>query len=390
MDRTFDVVARRFEPLSSPQAAVAPRRIRVLRVMDKLGYGNRLHGPGVMWLNTLSAFRQGRCDVLPCVLRTTPEVRARFAKEGIALRHLAHARYSPWTVRTLCRLIREERIDVLHLHGFGASTFGTIAARITGIPAVTHHHDLEPGPWYVRWLDRWLAPATAQAIAVSEPVAEAQRRRKTVVVPNAIHPRWHSAVDPAHRRYLRRALGIPLAAPVVGSVTRFHRVKDLPVLLDAFHRLRAGPPPHLLLVGDGPERRALEHRIQALGLSRRAHFVGFQADAQPYVAIMDVVVVCSLREGFSTALLEAMAMGRPVVATATGGMNALVREGRNGVLVPPHAPEELAAAMQGLIDAPQRASRLAAQARRDAAHFTIAAHVERIEQVYEDVLGATQ
>jgi glycosyltransferase involved in cell wall biosynthesis len=179
----------------------------------------------------------------------------------------------------------------------------------------------------------------ARAIAVSEPVAAAQRGRKTVVVPNAIHPRWQSAVDPGQCRYLRRALGIPLAAPVVGSVTRFHRVKDLPLLLDAFHRLRAGPPPHLLLVGDGPERRALEHRIQTLGLSRRTHLVGFQADAQPYVAIMDVVVVCSLREGFSTALLEAMAMGRPVVATATGGMNALVRDGRNGVLVPLMRPK---------------------------------------------------
>ncbi|HET9299853.1 MAG TPA: glycosyltransferase, partial [Candidatus Polarisedimenticolaceae bacterium] len=296
-------------------------------------------------------------------------------------------RFSPWTVRTLCRLIREERIDVLHLHGFGASTLGTIAARITGIPAVTHHHDLERGPWYVRWLDRWLAPATARAIAVSGPVADAQQGRKTVVVPNAVHERWHSAADPARCSYLRRSLGIPLAAPVVGSVTRFHRVKDLPVLVDAFHRLRTGPPPHLVLVGDGPERRTLERRIAALGLSRRVHLVGFQADAQPYVAVMDVVVVCSLREGFSTALLEAMAMGRPVVATATGGMNGLVRDGRNGVLVPPHAPDALAEAVQGLIDAPQRALRLAAQARRDAADFTIAAHVERIERVYEDVLG---
>jgi hypothetical protein len=134
MDRTFDAVARRFEPVSSAQAAVGPRRIRVLRVIDKLGYGNRLHGPGVMWLNTLNAFREGRCGRHP--LRAAHHPRgARTVREE--RNRAAPPRPRPLLtldVRTLCRLIREERIDVLHLHGFGASTFGTIAARITGIP----------------------------------------------------------------------------------------------------------------------------------------------------------------------------------------------------------------------------------------------------------------
>jgi glycosyltransferase involved in cell wall biosynthesis len=368
------------------------RRVRVLRVMDKLGHGDRLHGPGRMWLNTLHAFDRNRFDVTACVLRTTPAIRSQFEAEGVALRHLPHGRLSPRTLLTLCRLIREERIDLLHLHGFGATTFGRMAARITGVPAVTHHHDLEFGPWYVPWIDRWLAPATARAIAVSRSVAEACRARRhlplegTVVVPNAVHDRWLAPVPAARREHLRRVLGIPPDAPVVGSVTRFDPVKDLPLLLDTIPRLRSAPPPHLLLVGDGGGRPALERRIRELGLSRRAHCVGFQAEAQPYVALMDVVVVCSLHEGFSTALLEAMAMGRPVVATDTGGMRELVRDGWNGLLVPPHDRDRLAEAVQRLIDAPELASRLGAQARRDAMRFTIPAHVSRIEEVYEDVL----
>jgi len=372
-------------------AAPASRPVRVLRVIDKLGHGDRLHGPGRMWLNTLNAFHGDRTDVIACVLRTTPRIRGQFEEHGVALRHLAHGRFSPWTVRTLCRLIREERIDVLHLHGFGATTFGRIAARIMDIPAITHHHDMEFGPWYVRWIDRCLAPVTARAIAVSESVAEACRvrrhlpRERTVVVPNAVHGRWVVPEDPARCRERRRALGIPLDAPLVGSVTRFHPVKDLPVLLQAVHRMRTTPPPHLLLVGDGPERGALERTMRALGISERTHCVGFQDDARPYVALMDVMVVCSLHEGFSTALLEAMALGRPVVATATGGMSELVRDGRNGVLVPPHDPQRLADAVQRLLEEPALASRLAAQARRDAVSFTVSAHVERIENLYLQV-----
>ena len=88
-------------------AAPAPRPIRVLRVIDKLGHGDRLHGPGRMWLNTLNAFHRDRIEVTACVLRTTERIRGQFEEHGVALRHLAHGRFSPWTVRTLCRLIRE-------------------------------------------------------------------------------------------------------------------------------------------------------------------------------------------------------------------------------------------------------------------------------------------
>jgi len=257
---------------------------------------------------------------------------------------------------------------------------------------VTHHHDLEPGPWYVRWTDRWLAGATDRAIAVSDAVAEVWIRRhlpreRIVVVPNAVHDRWRVPVDPAQRQALRSALGIPPDAPVVGTVTRFDAVKDLPALLEAVHRLRTPSPAHLLLVGDGPERPALEERLRALGLTGRAHCVGFQDDPRPYVALMDVMVVCSLHEGFSTALLEAMALGRPVVATSGSGMSELVQDGRNGLLVPPHAPARLAEAVQRLLDDPGLAAALSSQAGKDAGRFTVAAHVAGIERIYRDVRG---
>jgi glycosyltransferase involved in cell wall biosynthesis len=214
----------------------------------------------------------------------------------------------------------------VHLHGDGAATFGRLAGWLARVPAVVHYHDTGEGlPWFVRVLDACLAPLTARAVAISEAVAEACvrlrgiSRSRVVIVPNAIEPGWAQVLPAEAREVLRQQLGIPANAPVVGTVTRFQPVKGVSLFLEAVARLRAQHPLlHAVIVGDGPERAAMEARLAALGLQACVHLVGHQQDVRPYLSLMDAALFTSSSEGFCLALLEAMAMGRACIATRVG------------------------------------------------------------------------
>ncbi len=374
----------------------APRRpIRVLRVVDRLGYGMQPHGVGRLWLNSLLVFVGTDCDVIPCVLRLSDELAAQFQQRGIRLHHLKKGRFDPSTIWTLCRFIRRERINVLHLEGFGASTFGRIAGALTGTPAILHVHDMYTRtPWYVRLFDRCLAPATANIIAVSRPVAAAcvQRlhipRQRVAVVPNGVEAQWATPVSPNQIAQLRVRLNIPATARVIGSVTRFHQQKDVPTFLEAVAHLRAnGRACHAVIVGDGPDRAQIEQHMVRLGLQDLVHLAGFQADVRPFFALMEITVFSSLSdEGCPLALLEAMAMGRAVVATAVNGVMDIVRHEANGLLVPVKDAEAMAGAIARFLDDRALEERVVAQAQQDIAVYQIPAHAERIRQVYREAL----
>ena len=371
----------------------AGRPLRVLRVIDKLGYGDRLHGPGRMWLSTLKAFDGRRYQVVPCVLRLNQRIGARFVEQGITLRALNKGRLDWTTVPTLCRLIRKERIDVIHAQGYGATIFGRIAGILTGVPTMIQHHDTDKRyVLWIGWVDKLLAPCTAKAIAVSEAVAAFCVRYRhipqasIVVIPNVTEVDWTQDLSAGRLAELRQSLRIPLEAAVVGSVTRFGVQKDVSSFLHAAGLLRwTRRDCYFVLVGDGQDRAEVAREIAALGLTDRIRLVGFQADVRPYLALMDVAAFTSRTEGFGIALLEAMAMERPVVATAVGGMKELIRDRHNGLLVPAKEPRALARAIDSLLSDSAWAARLAVQAKQDAAAYQVPAHVARLQALYEDV-----
>ena len=372
----------------------ADRPLRVLRVIDRLGYGDRLHGAGRVWLNSLPAFNNGR-EVIPCVLRLPASLERRFAQEGIRLRNLKKGRFNPLAIATLYRLIRRERVDVLHLEGYGASTFGRIAGILTGTPAIIHLHDMYGAtPWYVRWCDWWLAPATARSVAVSEGVAEACAtrlhipRERIAVIPNAIPVGWVQPVAAEPLAQLRHALRIPQGSRVIGTVAHLQAEKDVPSLIEAVaHLCAAGRDCHVIVVGEGPDRAAIEQQIARLRLADRVHLVGFQPDVRPYLALMEVAVFSSLSEGCPNTLLEAMAMGRPIVATAARGIRELVRDGENGLLVQVGDSEAIAHAVGRLLAESTLAARLVAQVKQDAEAYQMPTHVRRLRHLYEDLVS---
>jgi glycosyltransferase involved in cell wall biosynthesis len=198
--------------------------------------------------------------------------------------------------------------------------------------------------------------------------------------------------SPETREAARARLGLDPNRAVVGTIGRLEPRKGYEVLLAAMQVIAArtnGTCPQVLLVGDGPLREALERRTDEVGLGHVVRFTGNLSDVRPALAAMDVFVLPSHEEGMSNALLEAMASGRPVVATAVGGTGELVADGRTGLLVPPAAPAELAAAVLCLLHDRPRAAQLAAAAQAFVGReFGARTRVAELERLYEAAVDA--
>ena len=173
------------------------------------------------------------------------------------------------------------------------------------------------------------------------------------------------------------------------SIGRHVPEKGYRHLVDAAAALdRARPGAHWIFVGDGELRGELEARARRSGIESRVHFTGWRDDVADVLALADVCVLPSESEGFGRVLVEAMAMGRAVVATAIGGVPDVVVAGETGLLVPPADPAALAEAVRALLDDPARAARFGAAGRaRAESTFSLGAHVDGVERVYDEVLG---
>ena len=190
-------------------------------------------------------------------------------------------------------------------------------------------------------------------------------------------------------RCLVSALGIPVGHSVVGTVAAMAGHKDYPNLLKAAEIVtRSREDVTFCALGDGPDRESILRQAQRLDLGDRFVFAGFRKDPRPFLALFDVFVLASKREGLGTAVIEAQAAGLPVVVCRTGGLPEIVQHGRNGLLVPPRDPGALARAVLSLVDDTELRRRLADTARQDAGRFSIAATVEQYVRLYETIWSA--
>lgn len=291
------------------------------------------------------------------------------------------------SVTALRRLVMATAAALVHANGSRAMAYAGVAARLARRPVIWHVRIGERDPL----LDRALGWLADRVIVISHAVARrfpAALAPKVRVVHNGVDlGRFTPRPAPAG---LRRRLGVPDVAPAVVSVGRFVAFKGYAHLLDAAAALGAArPAAHWVLVGDGELRGELEAQARRLGLAGRVHFTGWREDVPDLMALGDLFVLPSLAEHFGRVLIEAMAMAKPVVATAAGGVPEIVVPGETGLLVPPADPRALAAAVRELLDDPARAGRLGAAGRRRAeAVFSIERHAELVARVYGEVLGA--
>jgi glycosyltransferase involved in cell wall biosynthesis len=290
------------------------------------------------------------------------------------------------SVTALGRLARATNAALIHANGSRAMIYGGLAGRSTRRPAIWHVRIAESDGV----TDRALYALATGVIATSQAVARRFRpgARKIRLIPNGVDLARFTPRPPSPE--LRAALGVPPSAPVVLSIGRLTAEKGHRHLLEAAAWLeRTKPGLHWVIVGDGELEHDLRARARHLGLAAQVHIAGWRDDIPDVLALCDVFVLPSDSEGFGRVLIEAMAMGKVVVATAVGGVPEVVRADQTGILVAPAAPGQLAAAVRSLLDDPARAARLGAQGRvRAESTFGLAAHVDAVERVYAELLRA--
>ena len=292
--------------------------------------------------------------------------------------------------------LRDEGVDLVHAHLPLAGVVARMAGRLAGVPVIYTEHNLQERyhpltrranalTW--RWQSRVVAVSGEVAGSIERHLERHGPRVPVRVVLNGIEVD-RPAPDPARVSSLRRALDLPSEAPVVGTVAVLRRQKRLDLWLEAARRLLAGRSDiRFVIVGDGPLRRELEAETERLGLSSTVRFAGLQEDVAPYLALFDLFLISSEFEGLPLALLEAMAAGVPVVATAVGGIPEAIAADREGLLVPFGHPGALADAVGPLLDDPSRRSRLVRAAReRVARDFSVERMARELEALYAEVV----
>ncbi len=297
----------------------------------------------------------------------------------------------------LVRLLRSLHADVLHTHtALAANALARVAGRLAGVPVISHLHienHFRPSG-LARALHTTLDNATARLAARVLAVSTSTRQ---ALVAQGYPPRLvevlHNGIDveaEGARRGtgLRAELGVPDDAVLAGEVARLCDVKGQRELIEAVALV---PGVHVAFVGDdleqgGAYRALLERLARVRGVADRVHFLGYRADAGAIVDQLDLVALPSWIEGMPIVVLEAMAHGKPVVATPVGGTPELIANGETGLLVPPRDPARLAEAIRLLVSNRELAQRLgAAGLDRVRREFSEAAMTARVLEVYDAV-----
>ncbi len=350
-----------------------------------------MHGVKRLFAWMIPRFDASRFDVSLVSLRKKDLSEETLDALGIDISYLHKSKFDPSTLTALLKIIDQKHIDVLHLHGYGATTFGRMAAALRGLPVVLHEHaNLTDTPWFQKIADRVLEPYTDIAIAVSKSTAEfvvrarlVGREKVKVVYLGAPHDEFSRPRSGEERASAREHLGIGPAEFAVGTVTRLHESKGNAFLIDAAKMVIAGKPEaRFFLVGEGPLRPALEAQARSLGLGDRFVFVGFAKDVPAVLSAFDLSVFPSLWEGTPLTVFEALAAGKAIVATDADGLLDVLTHDVDARIVPKRNAPALAAAIVDLIDRTGERSRLADAARETARRYDIASFVRKMERLY--------
>ena len=374
------------------------RALNILQVCDHLGWeGSRMHGVKRLFGWMIPRFDPARYRVSLVSLRKKDLSEETLETLGVDITYLERGRFDPLTLPALLRIIDQKQVDVLHLHGYGATTFGRLAGALRRIPTILHEHaNLTDTPWFQKVADRALEPFTDIAIAVSRSTADFVTKARLIPpskvkvvylgVPLDEFSRDRSTDD---IRSAREDLGIAPGEFAIGTVTRLHESKGNTFLVDAAAKVIAErPSARFFLVGEGPLQGALEVQAAHLNLGRRFVFAGFQRDVARTLSAFDLSVFPSLWEGTPITAFEALAMGKPIVATDADGLLDILTDNHDAVIVPKRDAGALADKIVWAMDHPEERERLSSAARRTGRQYDIDGFVRKMERLYE-MLHAT-
>lgn len=370
-------------------------RIKVLEMIDQSFLG----GGQVNLLSLASSLDRSRFEVIVCSGgggALVDEVK----KRGIE--HFSvpfPKKFRTETVAAIVGILKDQNVSLLHTHGGVAGLYGRWAARKCRLPVVVHtlhgihylHYRNAALKLFYIYLEKMCSRWTDAVVFVCDSDRELGRRfglvpdAKSRVIKNGVD---FSALDSrpltdGERMGWEKKLGIDLPGPVVGTVARLHRQKGIPILLKAAQKLTERIPDLKVLIVGGGRRDRLERMGTKLSLEGKVHFLGEQKEAVRLITLFDVFVLPSLWEGLPYSLMEAAALGKPVVATAVDGVKELIQNGRTGLLVPPKNPQGIAAAVLKMLTDKEGALRMGSELKRDVrSRYSLCRMVGETESLY--------
>ena len=383
---------------------------RTLKILQ-VAYKSEISGGERVLLNLSKNLRSRGHDILVACPTYGPLIEA-LKEEGIQVKILPIKKtYDLMAAFRLRNLIVHEGVQVLHTHGMLVNIVGRFASKMAHVPvSISTVHltrELAGGAraenirqWlkgkYYRSLDNFSAQFNDRIIAVSKSVkrdliSQGVGSEKIVVVKNGIEfKEWQSPLDNEnHRAKKRKELGID-NCPVVGTITRFSKQKDVRTFLYAISNVaRDFPGIRCLIVGDGEQRRELEDLRYRLALNGNVTFLGYREDARDILDIFDIFVLSSLWEGLPLVVLEAMAASKPVIATRVPGTAEAIIDGQTGILVPLRDSERLAESIKRLLENPKDSQRMGAAGRRRVnREFSVERMIDETERLYMDLMNS--
>jgi glycosyltransferase involved in cell wall biosynthesis len=332
-------------------------------------------------------------DVVRCSPEDSPEVRTQANHRHLDMQRAIAPRADLAAVTSLGRVIDEVRPDVVHAHSSKAGAICRIARLAhPRIPLVYSPHLYAFAGYFKRSAERHayrafecvLAPAASRVVCVCEDEARLARsigpQSRVRVVYNGVPPADEGPIE-------SRVAQLRDKGPIVGTLTLLHPRKGLRTLIDAVPLMLEGHPhTQVAIVGDGPELATLRNQTQQLHVDHAVHFLGPSADPLSSLRGMDVFVLPSWAESFPYVILEAMSVGRSIVATDVGGTREAIGDGESGLLVPPRDDRALSLAVIDLLNDPERRMHMGKAAlRRTLERFTLTEMIEHLADVYEEL-----
>jgi glycosyltransferase involved in cell wall biosynthesis len=296
-------------------------------------------------------------------------------------------------LRLVQRYIKENGIQLVHCHLPWAGIVSRFVGKLTDIPVVyTEHNKQERYHWGTRVINLLTMDLLRLVIAVSADVAESIHRYKprlkvpVRIILNGVNTE-HFNRQFFNDRIVRERFNIPGEAPIIGTVAVFRVQKRLDLWMDlAAKILQRCSDAHFIIVGDGPLKKDLMKKRDSLGLQDRIHMPGLETEVRTYLAAFDVYMMSSVFEGLPVALLEAMAMSCPVVATNAGGVKELIRHEVDGLLCAVEEPGKLVADACALLQDKNLRAKYGDQARRRVIdEFSLSRMVAELEKVYSSL-----
>ncbi|MBI3812628.1 MAG: glycosyltransferase [Nitrospirae bacterium] len=363
------------------------KRLTILQVI----YSFKMGGSERMASTIASGLDRSRFRPMVCGINGDGPLSDLLQKDDIPWFVLNRRDGKDWSMpMQLYRILRDERVDAVQTHHLGQLLYTIGPARLLGIPVIHTEHEYYTFLQRSRnqWIARWVLPLVWKTVVVGDDVGRFFVDRVGIaperleVIHQGIVMARNDLVD---LTAIRTELGLDSSGgPVIGHVARLTAAKDQETLLRAFARVHQSlPAARLVMVGDGELRDRLVGFAANLGLGESVRFVGFRSDVQRLLPAFDLFVLSSHEEGLPISLLEAMAAGRPVVATAVGCIPELVSNGERGLVVPPRAPENLADAILKLLsDESARARYGEAGKQHVESRFSLSEMINRYESLY--------